>query len=65
MLESGHFVGGFDWLSLQKGSIVADVGRGFGEMIMELMQRFKHLRYVAQDLQPVVKCATKCVKCCS
>ena len=51
--------GGFDWAALPEGGVVVDVGSGVGGMAVELKKHFSHLKYVAQDRQPVIDEAVK------
>jgi hypothetical protein len=44
-----------DWESLPPDSVVVDVGGGVGPVTYELYKAFPHLKYVVQDLAPVVK----------
>ncbi|KAI9451307.1 S-adenosyl-L-methionine-dependent methyltransferase [Lactarius psammicola] len=45
----------FDWKSLPPDSVVVDVGGNVGKVTYELYKAFPHLKYVVQDLAPVVK----------
>ncbi|KAI0685289.1 S-adenosyl-L-methionine-dependent methyltransferase [Cytidiella melzeri] len=47
-------VEGFDWQSLPKGSVVVDVGGGFGSQSLSLAQAFSHLKFVVQDKAGVI-----------
>ncbi|KAI0267887.1 S-adenosyl-L-methionine-dependent methyltransferase [Gloeopeniophorella convolvens] len=49
------FTGGFDWKSLAPGSVVVDVGGSVGKVTWFLYQAFPHLKFIVQDLPPVVK----------
>jgi hypothetical protein len=44
-----------DWKSLPPDSVVVDVGGSVGKVTYELYKSFPHLKYVVQDLPPVVK----------
>ena len=44
-----------DWKSLPPDSVVVDVGGSVGKVTYELHKVFPHLKYVIQDLPPVVK----------
>ncbi|KAH8998235.1 S-adenosyl-L-methionine-dependent methyltransferase [Lactarius hatsudake] len=44
-----------DWKSLPPNSVVVDVGGSVGKVTYELYKVFPHLKYVVQDLPPVVK----------
>jgi O-methyltransferase domain len=44
-----------DWKSLTPDSVVVDVGGNVGKVTHELYKAFPHLKYVVQDLPPVVK----------
>ena len=48
-----------DWKSLPPDSVVVDVGGSVGKVTYELYKVFPHLKYVVQDLPPVVKDAKK------
>ncbi|KAI0261389.1 S-adenosyl-L-methionine-dependent methyltransferase [Gloeopeniophorella convolvens] len=49
------FTEGFDWKSLAPDSVVVDVGGSVGKVTLLLHQAFPHLKYIVQDLPPVVK----------
>ncbi|EMD39709.1 hypothetical protein CERSUDRAFT_112014 [Gelatoporia subvermispora B] len=51
----GAILQGFDWGALPKGSKVVDVGGGIGGTTMALYDIHKHLRYVIQDREAVIK----------
>lgn len=44
---------GFPWDTLSKDAIVVDVGGGSGRAMRILVERFKHLKYIVQDLPQV------------
>jgi hypothetical protein len=44
-----------DWKSITADSIVVDIGGNVGKVAYELYKSFPHLKYVIQDLPPVVK----------
>ncbi|KIP10225.1 hypothetical protein PHLGIDRAFT_266342 [Phlebiopsis gigantea 11061_1 CR5-6] len=50
---------GFDWATLDKNSLVVDVGGGIGAQSMTLARTYPHLRFVVQDREPVVDEAQK------
>ena len=45
---------GFEWGSLQCGSVVVDVGGGFGEVATAISKTYPHLKLVVQDRPNVV-----------
>ncbi|KAI0267868.1 S-adenosyl-L-methionine-dependent methyltransferase [Gloeopeniophorella convolvens] len=49
------FTEGFDWKSLAPDSVVVDVGGSVGKVTQILHEAFPHLKYIVQDLPPVVK----------
>ncbi|KAH8101294.1 O-methyltransferase [Cristinia sonorae] len=55
MQWSAPMEGGFDWASLPKGSVVVDVGGGFGGVVTELAKTHKHLKYICQDRPQVTE----------
>ncbi|KAI0064197.1 S-adenosyl-L-methionine-dependent methyltransferase [Artomyces pyxidatus] len=48
------FTGGFDWNSLEAGSVVVDVGDGVGSVTLTLVKHFPQFKYVVQDLPKVI-----------
>ncbi|KAI0261384.1 S-adenosyl-L-methionine-dependent methyltransferase [Gloeopeniophorella convolvens] len=52
---SSIFTGGLDWGSLARDSVVVDVGGGVGKVAQTLFKDFPHLKYVVEDLPPVIK----------
>ncbi len=50
-----------DWKSLPPNSVIVDVGGGVGKVTYELYKVFSHLKYIVQDLPPVIKVAKKVV----
>ncbi|KAI0040625.1 S-adenosyl-L-methionine-dependent methyltransferase [Auriscalpium vulgare] len=48
------FTGGFDWRSLKDDSVVVDVGGSLGTVTLKIAKAFPHLKYVVEDLEPVV-----------
>ena len=52
-------IGGFDWASLTKGSIVVDVGGGLGGLDIDLAKKFKELQFICQDRPETVAEADK------
>ncbi|KAI0041967.1 S-adenosyl-L-methionine-dependent methyltransferase [Auriscalpium vulgare] len=48
------FINGYDWKSLDEGSVVVDVGGSLGGLTFVLAKEFPHLKYVVQDLAPVI-----------
>jgi len=50
---------GFDFKGLPKGSIIVDVGGGFGGLDIDLAKNFKHLQYICQDRKSVAEEADK------
>jgi hypothetical protein len=44
----------YDWNSLEKGSLVVDVGGGIGSTTIHLAKAFPDLRYIVQDRPAVV-----------
>ncbi|TCD62059.1 hypothetical protein EIP91_007518 [Steccherinum ochraceum] len=52
-------LGGFDWAALLQGSVVVDVGGGFGGLDLELAKDHKHLQYICQDRPQVAEQANK------
>ncbi|KAF8581125.1 S-adenosyl-L-methionine-dependent methyltransferase [Ramaria rubella] len=49
----------YDWDSLPDGSLVVDVGGGFGYVTQYLSQRNSHLRFLIQDRPEVLKSTEK------
>ncbi|EMD35487.1 hypothetical protein CERSUDRAFT_116232 [Gelatoporia subvermispora B] len=45
---------GFEWSELPEGSVVVDVGGGVGSSMQVLYDECKHLKYVVQDIEPVI-----------
>jgi hypothetical protein len=52
---SSIYTESIDWKSLTPNSVVVDVGGSVGKVTYELYKTFPHLKYVIQDLPPVVK----------
>ncbi|KAH8981148.1 S-adenosyl-L-methionine-dependent methyltransferase [Lactarius akahatsu] len=52
---SSIYTESLDWKSLPPNSVVVDVGGSVGKVTYELYKVFPHLKYVVQDLPPVVK----------
>ena len=52
-----------DWKSLPPDSVVVDVGGGVGKVTYELHKVFPHLKYVVQDLPPVIEDAKHVASC--
>ena len=52
---SSIYTESLDWKSLPPDSVVVDVGGSVGKVTYELHKVFPHLKYVIQDLPPVVK----------
>ncbi|KAI0292082.1 S-adenosyl-L-methionine-dependent methyltransferase [Multifurca ochricompacta] len=52
---STTYTGSFDWKSLATDSVVVDVGGSVGKVAHELYKVFPHLKYVIQDLPPVLE----------
>ncbi|KAI0064236.1 S-adenosyl-L-methionine-dependent methyltransferase [Artomyces pyxidatus] len=48
------FMEGYDWNSLERGSVVVDVGGGIGTTVLNLAQAYPHVKYIVQDLEKVV-----------
>ncbi|KAI0064216.1 S-adenosyl-L-methionine-dependent methyltransferase [Artomyces pyxidatus] len=48
------FIEGFEWSSLEAGSIVVDVGGGVGSVTLTLAKAFPQLKYIVQDLREVI-----------
>ncbi|KAI0041973.1 S-adenosyl-L-methionine-dependent methyltransferase [Auriscalpium vulgare] len=48
------FINGYDWKALKEGSVVVDVGGSLGGLTLVLAKQFPHLKYVVQDLAPVI-----------
>ncbi|KAI0041964.1 S-adenosyl-L-methionine-dependent methyltransferase [Auriscalpium vulgare] len=48
------FINGYDWKSLDEDSVVVDVGGSLGGLTLVLAKEFPHLKYVVQDLAPVI-----------
>ena len=46
---------GFDWVGLEEGSLIVDVGGGIGSTSMTLARAFPHLRFCIQDRPRTVK----------
>ncbi|KAH8102740.1 S-adenosyl-L-methionine-dependent methyltransferase [Cristinia sonorae] len=59
MQWSAPVTGGFDWAGLKEGSVVVDIGGGFGGLDVDLAKTFKHLKFVVQDRPQVAEEATK------
>ncbi|KAI0041965.1 S-adenosyl-L-methionine-dependent methyltransferase [Auriscalpium vulgare] len=53
------FINGYDWKSLDEGSVVVDIGGGLGGLTLVLAREFPHLKYVVEDLAPVIVDAGK------
>ncbi|KAL0952726.1 hypothetical protein HGRIS_006959 [Hohenbuehelia grisea] len=49
----------FDWKSLDKKSVVVDVGGGVGTSVLNLVNRYSHINFVVQDLPGVIEDAKK------
>ncbi|KAJ9614542.1 hypothetical protein H2200_002679 [Cladophialophora chaetospira] len=49
-----HVLGGYDWGSLRSGAKVIDVGGSTGHCCVALAKEFPSLRFVVQDLPPVL-----------
>lgn len=53
----------FPWGSLPTGGLVVDVGGGMGPATLKLVTAFPHLKYLIQDLPPVVAAANDVSSC--
>ncbi|KAI0068103.1 S-adenosyl-L-methionine-dependent methyltransferase [Artomyces pyxidatus] len=53
------FTEGYDWKSLKPGSTVVDVGGSVGTVTILLHKAYPHLKYILQDLEPVIGDAKK------
>lgn len=49
-----EFRSALDWAALKADSIVVDIGGGAGNVTLFLAKAFPHLKYVVQDLKPVI-----------
>ncbi|KAI0043606.1 S-adenosyl-L-methionine-dependent methyltransferase [Auriscalpium vulgare] len=58
-IPSSAYIEGFDWQSLKPDSVVVDVGGSLGTAMLVLVNAFPHLKFVVQDLEPVIVDARK------
>ena len=56
---------GYSWEELPKGSLVIDVGGGFGNVTKVISKAFPDLKYIVQDRAASIEEATKVSIYCS